>query len=159
MNQKIIKEDTMSLIKFRKTQPDIWNDVFSWEHPLWGLAVFPLMAEAGKRNRLFLPAFDVTEKADSVNIKADVPGLKKEDLQVYLDRNVLTVRGKRTQEQQKEGECQSVERFYGSFERRVVLDADVEASGVTATYKNGVLEIVLPKTRKATAQRIGIKQG
>ncbi|MFA5260508.1 MAG: Hsp20/alpha crystallin family protein [Candidatus Omnitrophota bacterium] len=149
----------MSLIKWKKAQSDIWNDVFDLEHPFYGLSFFPLIGEGGKRPRLFFPAFDVTENKDTVVVKADVPGLKKEDIKIQLDRNILTVCGERKQEQDKEEEgYRRVERSSGAFERSVVFDSDIDAAGVTAKYKDGVLEIVLPKTKDSKTQRIEIKE-
>ena len=150
----------MSLMKWKKAQPDTWDDVFSQEHPFYGLSFFPLILESGKRNQLFFPAFDVTEKQSAVIVRADVPGLMKEDIHIHLDRNTLTVRGERRQQADKEeGSLRRVERSYGAFERSIILDSDVDASGVTAKCKNGVLEIVLPKTEKSTARCIEIKEG
>ncbi|HOY08981.1 MAG TPA: Hsp20/alpha crystallin family protein [Candidatus Omnitrophota bacterium] len=147
----------MSLIKWKRAESDMWNDVFDLQHPFLGLSLLPLIGEGGGP-RVFFPAFDVTDNKEQFVVKADVPGLKKEDIQIHLDRNILTVRGERRQEPDKEdGGYRRIERSSGAFERSVVFDSKIDAAGATAKYQDGVLEIVLPRTKGSEAQRIEIK--
>ncbi len=149
----------MSLIKWRKLQSELGNDVFDWGHPFFGLSFFPLIKEGDAGNGNVSPALDVIKNNEKVIVKADIPGLKKEDIQIFLDRNVLTVSGERKQEKSLEEEVyRRIERFCGAFERRIVLDSDVDAAGVEAKYKEGVLEIVLPKSKESKERRVEIKE-
>ena len=102
------------------------------------------------------PAFrlsvDIYEDAEGVHIKADMPGVKKEDLKLEIENRVLTIRGERKVESVKEGtDYRRVERSYGSFSRSFALAGDVDADDVKAEFKEGVLTVTLPK--KATVGR------
>ena len=89
---------------------------------------------------------------------AEIPGLEEKDIEVLLNEGVLTLKGEKRSETDDK-DRQFSERFYGRFERRIPLGADVEEDKVDARFKNGVLSIVLPKTAKAQSQtrRIAIR--
>jgi len=96
------------------------------------------------------PEVDVSESKATIYVQAELPGMGPEDINVSLKGNLLTIQGqkrKETEEQQRS--FYRVERQFGSFSRTVPLPTDVEEKGVCATYKNGVLKIVLPKTKAA----------
>ncbi len=104
------------------------------------------------------PAVDVSETEEAVVVRADVPGLEPENIEVHLSGNTLTIRGEKKQEKEEKKEnFYRVERVYGSFLRTIELPAEVEADKVEATYKNGVLKIVLPKKAEAKGKAIKIK--
>jgi len=104
------------------------------------------------------PASDVHETADQIKIHMDLPGLNKENLDIQLtDNNTLTVRGERKFEEVEKAKYHRVERFYGAFTRSFVLPSNVESDKIAATFKDGVLEIVLPKVESAKARKISIK--
>lgn len=103
------------------------------------------------------PTLDVYDENDSFLVKVELPGMKKEDIDISLREGVLTVSGERKQEHEaKEGESFRSERYFGRFQRSVTLPAMVDASKVTATYKDGVLTIDLPKAEEAKPKRIEV---
>ncbi|QJA05337.1 Hsp20/alpha crystallin family protein [Thermosulfurimonas marina] len=106
----------------------------------------------------WVPAVDVSETEEAVVVRADVPGLDPEDLEITLSGNTLVIKGEKKKEQEEKKEnFYRVERVYGSFMRTVELPAEVEADKVEATYKNGVLKIVLPKKAEAKGRTIKVK--
>ena len=104
------------------------------------------------------PAVDIYEDNDKYVVKAALPGMKKEDIDVSLDGNTLTISGERKQEEQKqEGESYRSERFFGRFQRSITLPTAVQANKIEAAYKDGVLNVTLPKVEEAKPKQIQIK--
>ncbi len=101
---------------------------------------------------------DVKEDDKSFTVHADLPGVKKEDIQVDVDNNQVTIRAEVKQEkEEKKGEKVVYrERSYGMASRSFALSADVDASAVKAEYKDGVLNLTLPKKASGAAKRISI---
>ena len=96
------------------------------------------------------PAIDVYEEKDEVVAKAELPGLEKNDIEVNVIDHQLTIKGEKKEEQEtKEKNFYRAERAYGAFFRTVELPADVESDRAKASFKNGVLEIHIPKTEEA----------
>ena len=104
------------------------------------------------------PSVEIAETDKEIKVTAEIPGLEEKDIEVLLNEGVLTLKGEKRSETDDK-DRQFSERFYGHFERRISLDADVEEDKVDARFKNGVLSIVLPKTAKAQSQtrRIAIR--
>ena len=108
--------------------------------------------------RAWNPAVDLYEDKDNVFVKAELPGLKKEDIDVSLEDGVLSISGERKNEQQVEGaETRRSERFVGQFRRTITLASEVKPDQITANYKNGVLTVTLPKAEAAKPKQIEIK--
>ncbi len=104
------------------------------------------------------PRIDVKETKDAYEVMADLPGLKKEDIEISLHENVLTLKGERKHEEKKEGENEYyMERSYGSFCRSFQIPAKVKSEEINATYKNGVLQLTLPKAEEVKPREIQIK--
>ena len=104
------------------------------------------------------PTSDIFETEEQVQIHLDLPGMTKENLDIQLtENNTLTVRGERKFEEVDKAKYHRVERFYGNFMRSFVLPSNVEADKISATFKDGVLEIVLPKVESAKPRKITIK--
>jgi HSP20 family protein len=94
---------------------------------------------------------DVYEKDGNLIVKAEVPGMKKEDIKVEMDDGDLVLSGERKSESEvREEDYYRVERAYGSFYRRLQIPFDVKTEQIKATYKDGVLEIAIPKPAQAT---------
>ena len=114
-----------------------------------------------KRNgweRTFEPEMDVLEEKDHFIVKADLPGIKKEELGIKVEGRLLTLKGERKEEKEtKEKNYYASERFYGSFTRTIELPTEIKADQVKATYKDGVLEITLPKTESARVKQINVE--
>jgi HSP20 family protein len=114
---------------------------------------FPVPAVADLQMRI-----DVKEDEKSFSVKADIPGVKKEDIHVDVEGDQLTVRAEAKQDrEEKKGErIIHSERSYGMVSRSFTLPSDVDAKGAKAEYKDGVLNLVLPKKSNGSAKRIEI---
>ncbi|MGA2030155.1 MAG: Hsp20/alpha crystallin family protein [Verrucomicrobiota bacterium] len=103
------------------------------------------------------PALDVHEDADNFIIRAELPGLKREDIAVSLQDGALVISGERKVEKVEEGvEVHRQERYYGKFQRALTLPAPVAADKVKAQYKDGILTVTLPKTEEAKPKQIDV---
>ncbi len=108
--------------------------------------------------RIFAPALEVYETDQDVVVKAELPGVKKEDVEVTIKDNTLYIRGEKKEEKEEKTETvHRVERVYGKFERAVSLPKEVKLEDVRAEFKDGVLEIRLPKAQTAKETKIEIK--
>jgi HSP20 family protein len=108
----------------------------------------------------FAPRFDVKEVKDAYIIKADLPGVKQDAVEVSVNGSLLTVSGRREEEQRNEGEQYfTFERSYGSFSRSFALPDTADAQNVTADLKDGELVIRVPKRPEAQPKKISIGQG
>lgn len=106
----------------------------------------------------FIPSLEVKEKKDKFIVKAELPGMEKEDVNVSIDGNLLTIRGERKQEkEEKEEGFYRSEIRYGSFQRTIELTNEVDRENVKAAYKNGVLKLTLPKSKEAKTKQIEVK--
>jgi HSP20 family protein len=104
------------------------------------------------------PAVDVQETEGEYLIKADLPDVKKEDVHVELQDGMLCLRGERRQEKEEKGKkFHRIERAYGQFERRLALPSEVDPQTVAAEFKNGVLNVHLPKSASAKPKAIEVK--
>ena len=103
-------------------------------------------------------ASDVLDKADTVVVRIEAPGMRREDFNIELRGDILTVSGeKRSDRKTEQGRYSVVQCVYGSFKRYVTLPAQVKAEAATANYRDGVLRIELPKVESARARRIAIR--
>ena len=104
------------------------------------------------------PALDMREDKDNVVVKAELPGMKREEIEVSLHDGCLSISGERkAEENSKEAEVYRSERFVGRFQRTVTLPVAVAADKVNAQYKDGVRTITLPKSEEAKPKQITIK--
>lgn len=104
------------------------------------------------------PRVDVTETKDAVVVKAEIPGVEQNDINASLQDQMLTIKGEKHEEkEQKDERYHRVERSYGAFLRAVRLPAPVDGGKVSATFKNGVLTVTMPKTAAAQGTTIPIK--
>ena len=104
------------------------------------------------------PEVEITEKEQEYLVHADLPGMKREDFNIAVEGNRFILRGERKEERKedKKGYHYS-ERRYGSFARAFTLPVEINAEQVQASYKNGVLEVVLPKSPKEKSKKIEVK--
>ena len=104
------------------------------------------------------PAFDLHEDKDNLVLRAELPGMKKEDIEISLQGDVLTLAGERKEEQyHKEAEVYRSERFLGRFQRTISLPVQVDVAKVQASYKDGILTVTLPKAEHAKPRQIEVK--
>lgn len=106
----------------------------------------------------WVPAVDIYEKNECLVIKAELPGIRKEDVTVEVEDNTLTLKGeKKFESDVKEESYHRVERSYGSFQRSFTLPATVDQAKVKAVFKDGILEITLPKVEEAKPKQIKVE--
>lgn len=105
----------------------------------------------------WVPAMDLVETEDHLVLRADLPGLEREDVEIEVKDGVLTVSGERRSEHEEKGEgYHRVERSFGRFSRSLGLPRDVKAEDVEASFENGVLEVKVPKPEERKPTRIEI---
>ncbi|HEY0545793.1 MAG TPA: Hsp20/alpha crystallin family protein [Pyrinomonadaceae bacterium] len=113
--------------------------------------------EEGMARGAWNPSVDIYENKDQIVLEAELPGMKREDFDLSIENNVITLRGERRFEKQDEGDnYHRVERSYGSFARSFTLPQTVQADEVTAEYRNGVLRVTMPKREEVKARRIEV---
>ena len=113
--------------------------------------------DAQESTRTWAPAVDIFETTESYVVKAELPGISKEDVQITVENNVLTLKGERRFEKDETKEnYHRIERTYGAFARSFTLPTRVDHEGVQAKFDNGVLTITVPKAAEAKPKRIEI---
>lgn len=141
---------------------DRWFDRFFGDWPRLR-AVPPAWPEAWQALRemeLRPPALDLYEEKDRFVVKADLPGLRKEEVSVEIEENSLTIAGVRERrEEVEEKNYHRSERSFGSFRRVVPLPAAIRTEGATATFRDGVLEVVLPKAETTQPKSVRVPVG
>jgi HSP20 family protein len=114
-------------------------------------------ANSGSALRRWMPAMDLVEKDDAFVLRADLPGLSEDDINIELEDGTLTVSGERKAEHESKNEgYYRVERAFGSFSRSLTLPKGVDPESVTASFDRGVLEVRIPKPEKRKPRRIEI---
>ncbi len=112
-----------------------------------------LKAEEG----LWTPNVDVSETKDEIVVTAEMPGMKKEDIKLSVQDNVITLSGeKKSEEEKKDANFYRLERSFGSFCRSFTLPTPVEAEKIKANFKDGILKVTLPKSEKVKPKEIPI---
>lgn len=104
------------------------------------------------------PPLDMHEDKDNVYVKAELPGMKKEEIDLQLHERTLSISGERRDETRAEdGEVFRAERFVGKFQRTVLLPGPVDSTKVKAQYRDGILTVTLPKTEESKPKHIDVK--
>jgi HSP20 family protein len=117
-----------------------------WEFPMDGGELFP--------------SVDISETPQQYNIRAEMPGMKKEDAKISINNNVLTISGEKKSETKTEDKkYHRVESYYGAFQRSFTLPGGIKADKVEAQFKDGVLAITVPKSEEAKSKTVEIKVG
>jgi len=128
---------------------DGWKFPSTWEVPEW----FRL----GKKMKLITPRVDIIDRDDDILVRADVPGVKKDNLDVSLTDNTITIKGKTSEEKKEErGDYFRSETMKGSFCRTMYLPSDIDGSRASSSFKDGVLEVVVPKLEKAKRIKVDV---
>jgi HSP20 family protein len=114
----------------------------------------------GSVARRWIPAMDLVETEDNLVLRADLPGMSEDDLNIEIKDGVLTVSGERKAEHEEKGEgFHRVERSFGSFSRSLSLPDGAQADRVAADFKDGVLEVRIPKPEETKPTRVAIGKG
>ena len=127
---------------------------------LFNTVVDAPVADSGERMRRWMPAMDLVEDQDAFVLRADLPGMRQEDVSIEFEDNVLTLSGERRSEheERKEG-FHRVERAFGSFSRTLTLPKGIDPEAISASFDNGVLEVRIPKPEESKPRRISIGVG
>ncbi len=159
----------MALVKRRTTAPERGINGGEWfpfgrlsdvrdelsqllEDPFFGGAAGPQLFQG------WAPALDLYEDNEKLTARVEIPGLKKEDIDISLENDVLSIAGERKEEPKEEkSESYREERYFGKFYRSVQLPTAVDADRVEAKYEDGVLRVTLPKTEEAKRKQIDVK--
>jgi HSP20 family protein len=117
-------------------------------------------ADNDVRAQRWIPAMDLVESEDHLVLRADLPGMSEDNIEIEIKDNVLTISGERKAEQERKEEgYYRVERAYGSFSRSLTLPERVSADQVSANFDKGVLEVRIPKPEERKPQRVHIGTG
>jgi HSP20 family protein len=120
----------------------------------WG----PQAGAEGVSGRAWSPAVDVKETQDALQFHVELPGLKKEDVEITIENNILTIAGERKFEKEtKDENYHRLERSYGAFSRSFTLPTGVRSEQVEAKFENGVLAVTLPKQEESKPRKISIR--
>ena len=137
----------------RSTNPLIQARFFE---PFFGRFNF---LEDETKSGVWAPPVDVAEEKDKIFVRVEVPGMNESDLKVSFEDGLLTVSGERQFERKDDRNYHRIERTYGSFSRSFSLPRTVDASAIAANYRDGILEIEIPKLEEAMPKQIQINVG
>ncbi len=146
------REEEHPLALFERDMERMFDEFFSG----FGLAPFDFW---GTRWSDFSPQVDIVDGEKEIKVSVELPGLDEKDIDVSLSRDTLTISGEKRQEKEDKGKnYYRMERSYGAFKRIIPIPCEVKTEAVEATFKNGVLNIVLPKaTEGQCRQKIAVK--
>jgi len=151
----------MRLIRWQRpdvTNWDPFNHLTSLREEINRL--FDLPYGDGARESEFFgwaPPMDLYEDKDNLVVRAELPGMKKEDIEISLHQGSLVISGERKVESgDQEGDASRSERFFGRFQRALELPKPVDANGVSASYTDGILTVTLPKTEESKPKQIAV---
>jgi HSP20 family protein len=151
----------MKLARF--TRPDVWNwsafdQLSSLREEINRFFDVPLDGGSSSVFNTWAPALDLYEDKDNLVLKAELPGMKKEDIDISIHDNTITVSGERKNEKKYESsETSRAERFFGRFQRTLTLPKKVDGGGVKAVYQDGILTVTLPKAAEAKPRQIAVQ--
>src|SRR5438874_9139753 len=145
----------MSLIRYQTPTSVMWPSLNRWANlrdDLDTLLDLPFWNPSGRQSQLFsgwTPALDLYQNNDNIVAVIELPGMRKEDIEISLQDGMLTISGERKSETAEGDKAERTERYVGKFRRSISLPTQVDASKVTATYRDGILTVTLPKAEEA----------
>ncbi len=142
------------------TRYDPWRAMDDWRQEM-DRVFHPLLQRDIETSHFaggdWMPAVDIKDEENRYVIRADIPGVKPEDIEVTMENGMLTIRGERKFEETEEKEnFKRIERSHGLFYRRFTLPDNTDAEAIQATGKDGVLEVTIPKTAETHSKRIEV---
>ena len=147
MTYVTLRRPARNLFQFHNEMGQMFNDLFASPNEPTDETV----------NR-WSPSVDIAETDSGFEVRAELPGVKQEDVNVSVRDNVLTLRGEKRQEETDEGKnYRRVERHYGTFQRAFTLPPNVDVEAITAAYRDGVLTLTVPKAEEAKPKEIPIE--
>ncbi len=142
--------DTRKDVDVRARRPKSMMDLMEdlWRTPF----------EFGSLGEFDFPAVNLSEDDKEINVKAELPGMEAKDIDISVNNGSLILQGeKRFEDEENRDNYQRIERTYGSFYRAIPLSTEVDEDKVSAKFKNGVLEVKLPKSEKSIGKKIEIE--
>jgi len=152
----------MSLMRYQTPEISAWPTLDRWSNlrnEINSLFESPFFAAPTRQTQLFngwTPALDLYQTTDDVVAMIELPGMRKEDIELSLHDGMLTISGERKAETSNGEKAARSERFVGKFRRSISLPTRVDASKVTATYKDGILTVTLPKAEEVKPKQIQV---
>lgn len=152
----------MNIIRYQTPQLAPWSASDRWStlrDELNSLFELPSWSNAGRAGQLFTgwsPALDLYQSADNITAIVELPGMRKEDIDISLHDGALTISGERTREGANGDKAERTERYVGTFRRTIALPTNVDANKVSATYRDGILTVTLPKAEEAKPKQIQV---
>jgi HSP20 family protein len=152
----------MHLIRYQAPNLAPWSAADRWSNLRDELNSFfgmPFSGSFGQAGQLFTgwsPALDLYESGDNVLAVIELPGMRKEDIDISLHDGTLTISGERKRESTNGEKAQRTERYVGTFRRSITLPTRVDAGKVGATYQDGILKVILPKAEEAKPKQIKV---
>ena len=152
----------MNLIRYHAPDSAPWSALDRWSNLRDELNSFfdmPFSSGLGRTSQLFTgwsPALDLYETGDHLTAIVELPGMRKEDIDISLHDGTLTISGERKHENSNGETAQRTERYVGTFRRSIALPNRVDANKVSATYQDGILRVTLPKAEEAKPKQIQV---
>ena len=152
----------MSIIRYQTPNTSLWRSLDRWANlrdEFNTLFDGPLWADNSRQTQLFngwTPALDLYQTNDDVVAVIELPGMRKEDIEISLHDGMLTISGERKDETAESEKNGRTERFVGKFRRSITLPTRVDAGKVSATYKDGILTVTLPKAEEAKPKKVEV---
>ena len=152
----------MNLIRYQAPEMAPWSPLDRWSNLRDELNSFfdmPFWSNSGRTDQLFTgwsPALDLYESGDHLVAVVELPGMRKEDIDISLHDGTLTISGERKRDNNNGETAQRTERYVGTFRRSISLPTRVDASKVSATYQDGILKVTLPKAEEAKPKQIQV---
>lgn len=152
----------MSVIRYQSPETLAWTGLdrlSNLRDELDSLFEMPFWSTLGRQSQLFSawsPALDLYQNNDNVIARVELPGMRKEDIEISLQDGMLTISGERTSETGEGDKAERTERYVGKFRRSISLPTQVDSNKVTASYRDGVLTVTLPKAEEAKPKQIQV---
>jgi len=152
----------MSLVRYQTPASVIWPSFDRWailRNDLDSLLDMPFWADSSRQSQLFsgwAPALDLYQSDDNIVAVVELPGMRKEDIEISLQDGTLIISGERKEETNQTNGATRTERYTGKFRRSITLPSRVDVNKVSATYRDGVLTVTLPKAEEAKPKQIKI---
>lgn len=152
----------MSLIRYQSPTSVLWPSLDRWatlRNDLDSLLDLPFWSDSTRQSQLFsgwTPALDLYQDKDNVVAVIELPGMRKEDIEISLQDGMLIIGGERKEESTSEKNATRTERYTGSFRRSISLPTRVDVNKVSANYKDGILTVTLPKAEEVKPKQIQI---
>ena len=153
----------MSLIRYQSPEVMAWPSLDRWSslrddlNSLFELPSWSSFARQGQLFRGWSPALDLYQDKDNVVAVVELPGMKKEDIDISLRDGTLTISGERKSQTSNGEKAERTERYIGRFRRSVTLPTRVDADKISASYRDGILTVTLPKAEEAKPKQIEVK--